>query len=364
MLPQMKYLCLLLPALLLCSLPAAADDDDFLYKKITFHQAEVPFYTFPEYTSLAALQVGYAQSAIVDPNAWHSVSKGNVAYEIDLVFTLYPRKIDAWRTNYYDLLEERLRALQAIDSSLIGPHIRWNMILQTQCESEEDAKSLFHGFVIKYKPLRTRMIDDVQTPDQLREIISGNLVTRDSTVLKVLDRHPEWENMLMVMDWTGSMYKFGAQVALWHKYNAIAGQSRVKYFVFFNDGNNKQTYQKKPGRTGGVYQSKSADLAEIVETMEYVMKKGNGGDSPENNIEALLTGIQYLSDFQDIVMIADNKSDVRDLELLDKIDRPVHIILCDLRGEPHPHYVEIARRTGGSLHTVRKDVSYERVAGE
>lgn len=87
------------------------------------------------------------------------------------------------------------------------------------------------------------------------------------------------------------------------------------------------------------------------------MKKGNGGDSPENDLEAVLTGIQYLTDFEDILLIADNKSPVRDIELLEKINRPVHVLLCDVRGTIHPDYIKIARETGGTLHTLKEDIS-------
>ena len=332
-----------------------ADDDDRLYDKIPFQQIELPFYTFAEYTPQVALRMDYAHFEFENPEEWTRIAATQVAYEIDLVFTKYPADIHAWRTNYYELLNDRLRTLFALDSTLRSPHIRWNLVLQTRCQTEEEAKRYFHGFVIKHRPRRVPVLREVQSPEQLKALIAGRATVRDSTVIKVLERHPEWDSMLVVMDWTGSMYKHGAQLVLWHKYNLIRAGERVSHFVFFNDGNHKKEWQKKVGRTGGVYRAKTHELEEIVSTMEYVMHKGNGGDPAENDLEALLTGLQYLEGFREVILIADNKSDIRDLELLDQIDRPVRIILCDVQGEVHPHYLLLARHTGGSIHTLEAD---------
>lgn len=346
---------LLVLLVMLFSLPAMADDDE-LYKKIPFQKLEVPIYQMADFTPQVVLRTEYAQAELENGETWLNKARAHYAYEIDLVFTLYPKEIQDWRTNYFELLEDRLQSLVALDSNLRNPRIRWNMILQTQPGSEEEAKEYFHGFVIKYRPRRVRMLEDVKTPAQFKAIIAGRAGFKDSTVYRVLERHPEWDSMLVVADWTGSMYKFGAQLVLWYKEAMLTDPDKVKHFVFFNDGNHKKGWQKKVGRTGGVYRARSSEVPEVVETMEYVMKKGNGGDPPENDLEAVLTGLQYLEDFQEIILIADNKSEVRDIELLSKIDRPVRIILCDIRGKIHPHYYQIARETGGSIHTFRRDL--------
>ena len=43
--------------------------------------------------------------------------------------------------------------------------------------------------------------------------------TSDSVVSAVLDRHLDWQNMIVVNDWTGSMYPYGAQVLKWQLLN-------------------------------------------------------------------------------------------------------------------------------------------------
>ena len=336
-------------------------DDRVVYGNVVFNRFEIPFYSFADLTPQVALRMEYAKFDVLNTDDWLEKTKNNVAYEIDLVFTKYPEDIKAWRTNYHQLLVDRLEALFELDPSLKSPKIRWNMYLQTQCDTEDKAKQYYHGFVIKYRPKRVRYINQIKDPRELKALISGHIATRDSTVFRILDRNPQWDNMLVVMDWTGSMYRFGAQLVLWHKLNMQAQESRVKHFVFFNDGNNKKPWQKRIGKTGGVYQSKTDEIEEIVETMEYVMKKGNGGDPEENDIEAILTGVQYLTDFQEVILIADNKSEVRDIELLEKLDKPVRIILCDYRGQIHPDYLRIAKETGGSIHTLKEDIDAVRL---
>jgi len=357
--PAMKYSIFTLICIACFAIPSFGEDDDdrFLYRNLAFRKIEVSKYVFQTYTPQVKLDMSYAEDEIENPEEWFKRKDRVMAYEVDLVFTLYPKNIEHWRTNYFDLLNGRMQALFALDSSLRSTRIKWNMILQTDPQDEESAKDYFHGFVIKYRPREVRYVNDVRTPAQLKALISGYATVKDSTVFKVMDRHPEWDSMLVVMDWTGSMYKYGAQLVLWHKLNMIANHSEVKHFVFFNDGNKKKTWQKKVGKTGGVYRARNDDMEELISTMMYVMKKGNGGDSEENDLEALLTGLQYLEDFKEVILIADNKSGVRDLELLTNVKHPVHVIVCDVAGSKiHPDYLKIAKETGGSIHTLSRDL--------
>ena len=288
---------------------------------------------------------------------WQQIANKVEVYEIDLVFTLYPKDIRKWRTDYHELLSDRLNMLFQLDTSFHSAQVKWNMILQTDCETEDQAKDFFHGFVVKFRPKKVRMLDEVKSPKHLRALVRGVASTRDSTVFKVLERNPQWDNMLVVADWTGSMYQFGAQLVQWHNLHLSTQTSRVKHLVFFNDGNKQRTVQKKIGKTGGVYYCKSTGIDEILKTMEMVMSRGDGGDRPENDIEAILTGIRYLKGFDDVVLIADNNSGVRDLSLLNSLNIPVRVILCGKKdSEVHTDYLKIAYQTGGSIHTLSHDM--------
>lgn len=175
-------------------------------------------------------------------------------------------------------------------------------------------------------------------------------------ILKVLDRHPEWRNKIVINDWTGSMYGYGAQVVEWHLMNLDS--SGISTITLFNDGDNKTTQNKKIGSTGGIYTAKTSDIPELISLFNTVMTKGGGGDSPENDIEAILEAINNQPESSEIILIADNRACVRDIELANSINRPVRIILCgyDPKQGVNAHYVYLAKVTGGGLYTIDDDV--------
>ena len=86
------------------------------------------------------------------------------------------------------------------------------------------------------------------------------------------------------------------------------------------------------------------------------MNSGYGGDSPENDMEALLKAQKKLGTGSEIILIADNYSEVRDMALISKLTAPVHIILCGYEGAINEDYLEIAYKTGGSIHTIEQDI--------
>ncbi|MEO0472854.1 MAG: hypothetical protein AAF206_24775, partial [Bacteroidota bacterium] len=198
----MKYMFAAIATLLLSLPNAFAWDDDRIAFDIPFQTKEVPFYTFADFTPQVAVRMEYARFDLTNIEEWMGLKDTHEAYEIDLVFTKYPKEISKWRTDYYQLLNDRLRTLFEHDPGLRSPNIKWNMVLQTQCITEDQAKRYFHGFVIKHRPRNRAIIRDIKSPEQLKTLISGGAVVRDSTVMRVLERNPEWNNMLVVMDWT------------------------------------------------------------------------------------------------------------------------------------------------------------------
>lgn len=101
--------------------------------------------------------------------------------------------------------------------------------------------------------------------------------------------------------------------------------------------------------------------------MHLAIERGlGGGEPPENDLEAVLKGIQQRQDIEEVVLIADSYSRVRDMELLSQIDIPIRIILCGaeeknsfyqvLKPDINEEYLTIAHRTKGSIHTLRQDI--------
>jgi hypothetical protein len=320
---------------------------------IDFTTYEIPAYQLDPLTEQVVLDLPYADSLIKNPEALLAVSDSLIPYEIDFVFTRYPKDLSRWRTDYDLLFQARLRALFGLDSSLQAPAIRWNLYLQTDCRSEFHAKRFFHGFVIKYRPASAEPIEELSSIEELNALLKGKRPSQDSTVLQVLARHPQWRDMLVVVDWTASMYQYGAQVVLWQQAMLNHPDMQASHFVFFNDGDRKKTRQKAIGRTGGIYYTQPKDLEEVLFTMEKVMLKGNGGDEEENDLEVLIKATHLLEGYGDVVLIADNRSDIRDLALLNKLDRPVHVILCGVEADNYINsdYVKLAFHSGGSIHT-------------
>lgn len=174
----------------------------------------------------------------------------------------------------------------------------------------------------------------------------------DTIIYNVMRRNP-WDNMVIICDVTGSMSPYTAQVFLWLDEAVKAG--RIKSFVFFNDGDGKNDKSKKMGKVGGLYPIKASSIDSIKDKARTAMRNGDGGDCPENNIEALLYAAARNDTNTSYIMIADNLATPRDLELLKGFTQPVHIIACSARGGINPEYLKIARYTKGSVHTLHYD---------
>jgi len=192
--------------------------------------------------------------------------------------------------------------------------------------------------------------------DMVAPILSGeNQDDKSSIVSQSFDE--SWSSILLVADWTGSMYDYAPQALRWHLDNR--SQVPIRHLVLFNDGDGKSTAQKEIGATGGIYfVNNPSDENQVLQTVAEVVDKGSGGDGPENDIEAILSAIQKYDlaepgsrhpiGFNQIVLIADGDAKVRDMELLPRVPYPVHVVAC--RGlKDMGDYLKIACETGGSL---------------
>ncbi|GAB5538433.1 MAG: hypothetical protein Salg2KO_05360 [Salibacteraceae bacterium] len=190
-------------------------------------------------------------------------------------------------------------------------------------------------------------------PESLLEIMP---LSFDSTVVKVLNRN-DWNHMSIIADLTGSMSDYTVQILFWLRIELQMDAPRVNEVVFFNDGNRKSSKLKYIGNTGGIYTSKSDDYKEIEQMAMACMRAGNGGDTPENNLEAVLSAMANCTDCEEFILIADNLATPRDLTLVSKVGRPIRVIACGKTDEINTAYMNIARQTNGSLHTFSEDLS-------
>lgn len=167
-------------------------------------------------------------------------------------------------------------------------------------------------------------------------------------------KRDEWSNKVIVTDLTGSMYPYMDQILLWHALALIPGEQNR--YIFFNDGDMQAEAEKKIGATGGIYLTENMEMDQLLATMKKTTDAGGGGDAPENDLEALLEGVRMMGEMDELILIADNYSDVRDIELLVQLKAPVRIVLAGADYGVNEDYLEIAYRTGGSIHTLSEDL--------
>jgi len=335
---------------------------------------EIPVFHDENLEKTVLLENGYAKYTFKNADSWPPNQHDNVIPKsVRVIFTKYPKDSAFWLTDYKWLLAKRLNALFDLDSNLNSTQIDYSILLQTDCNNEFETMQLFHGIEITYELSQTidtrgeDLLDsgkNVASKEQNLQVINRityfmylKKYSMDSTVFLALDRNTNWKNSLLVMDWTGSMYGPGAEAMLWHALNSE--KSSIKHVAFFNDGDKLKDRKKVIGFTGGIYYQESDPLLQVTKLMKRLAHKGNGGDSPENDLEAICTAMIQAKNEEDIILIADNGSCVRDFVLQQCLNKPLHILLCNTRNGINPQYINLAWKTDGSLHT--KDWDLENI---
>jgi len=213
-----------------------------------------------------------------------------------------------------------------------------------------DSKSIWNR-----RPERI-LVRDTICPDSVTRTFYHVDPNLDSTIFEIFNRDREqWKNVVIVQDVTGSMYPYTTEVLVWLTLNDKA--FNPDRFLFFNDGDHKPDRLKKIGKTGGLYPIESGNMDQVKEKIFRAMRNGNGGDAPENDIEAIMEAIAKFPDCTSIVLIADNNAPVKDISLLKNLNKPVRVVLCGAFWNIQTDYLDIARATGGSVHTIENDVT-------
>ncbi|CAH0995125.1 hypothetical protein EMA8858_01245 [Emticicia aquatica] len=183
--------------------------------------------------------------------------------------------------------------------------------------------------------------------------------TYELTSYDALDRNiDKWKNIVIVCDITSSMFPYTTQVFDWMNENTE--NTSIKGIVFFTDCDSlgRQTRGKIPGK---MFSVRKRDELLLWDTMfAAINNTENNKDKPENNIEALLYAQKHFPDADEFVLIADNSSQVKDMRLLSKVKKKVHVILCGETYEKNlafqSDYVQIVKKTNGSIHTLEDDI--------
>lgn len=366
------------------------------FENVLLSPSEISIYEFSENNEFkyVLLPFDFASNQMKDSSVMNQLKDAHIKY-IRYVYSDF-KIMNSFEQD--KLNKERLFSLYHFLPSLFNSNdVEWEAMVQTKAKSVEEASKLFHGFIVYYrqKPTAESMrkelaimnetidkainsgrstaknmmiietedvafiskdvmdVDVVSTPDLYSSSNSDYL--SNLVISSVFQRNKNWSNMLVNCDLTGSMGIYSSQLFIWYKLNMT--KNKVQHFVFFNDGDGQRSSDKVAGSTGGIYHSKAKDFEALRKVATKCMTNGGGGDVQENDVEALLEGFDKCKDCGDVILIADNWANMRDFEMIKKINRPVHVILCGAQFGINVQYLDLARATGGSVHTIEKDIS-------
>lgn len=350
-----------------------------------------------------AIAMPFADELILNPEQISQLKdEEQVVVKIELVYTKYRTSpaFDQKMLNYNRLVELK----KVLPNLFENPLWEFDLISQTNGNSRKECDPMFHGFIITFRPnsspntlvLETEYLNKVvaqlvkqNKQDSIPDKLTFDLKTRwddkigyvhdtiwkineeeqvpppdffydqslykDSTVINAFNRNKNWKNFIVVTDVTGSMSPYIAQVFVWLKEQTE--NNNAKFFVFFNDGDHKEARQKKPLKTEGIYGCANNGLEAVMQKAALCMKKGSGGgEGLENDVEAILFGLQEFSEADEVILIADNYESMRDYQFLEEIKKPVRIIICGAKARVNIEYLDLSRITKGSIHTTKSDV--------
>jgi hypothetical protein len=322
------------------------------------------------------LEMDFGSSQILNPTKAKKIESDRISFDqVDILYSDYPKNV-----NLNSLNQKRLESLkERLPNLFSNSSVQLRIIKQTNCINKAEAKKLPHGILLRIvKPEQINVAEDekeneiIETITVIDEdvelekseniesslIIPSGAMGKDSTVIKIFERNSDLlkDSVVIITDLTYSMAPFTWQILNWQK--QIRQSKKVLAHIFFNDGDKTPDREKKLGQTGGIYATETTNLDSVSKLMTEVQQKGNGGDIPENDLEALLFAIKNYPNAKEYVLIADSKSSIRDFELLSKIDKPIRIFLArtdQSYGSINWQYLDLAYLTNGSLFTAHFD---------
>ena len=193
-----------------------------------------------------------------------------------------------------------------------------------------------------------------------RQMLTGDFGP-DSTSYNTLTRNlRQWPDAVVVCDLTSSMYPYSTQLFTWFRQNAR--NPAIKGIVFFTDCDSLGQQTKPGGPAGRMFVTRHRDVAAVLPVMiEAARNTVHNTDDAENDVAALLTAERLFPEAKHLILLADNRSSVKDMAGLGGVKKPVHVVLCGPTDVPNlafqPDYETIARQTNGSLHTIDDDLN-------
>ncbi len=379
-------------------------------QELFFNNRNLPIIEVAEYkkdNSLESFEIpmDFGNFAILNEGSIQLLMKNDII-QIDLIYTDEPKGADLSILNS-NRMSTLLKTFPSLNNNA---YIQLKIFKQINFLDADAAKKMYHGFVVYFRKKQSEasMIKEIEYIENLfiepskvvdlgsEEVITLNsnplnsnqlekkTILKDSTIIEeekvseiyqmisgasvpavyipnlpikgledVFNRN-KWLNMSVCVDVTGSMSPYTAQLLVWLK--LTSNIEKTEQFVFFNDGDRKLDNQKKIGSTNGVYFSENTTFEDVEKCVLNTMRKGNGGDCPENNIEALILAEKKCENCE-CILIADNWAPIKDKILTQELKTPVHVILCGVYNKINIDYLNLALVTGGSIHTMEEDLT-------
>ena len=275
------------------------------------------------------LPCSFGQEKFVDSVKFETVDKKDLS-EIWLIYSGFSvnEKFNQDQLNNKRIAELK-KKLPYLNSA---SKIKWTDMKIAGLNNLDTAKEQFHGFVFVYD------------------------YKAEQTLGPVLDRHKNWDSIIVVVDVTTSMLPSLMEVNKWLDLNYKNKQ--IDRFVYFNDGDGIPDYMKRLNSTGGIHTDTSSNYSTYVKGIKKYMVMGLGNmDKAENVLEALIYAQKFAIPGSEIVLLSDNNSSPRDTALIDSLKLPVKVIACGVDDcDLNTSLINIAYRTGGSIHTGVSDV--------
>lgn len=309
------------------------------------------------YLETFVINMTYGNANILDRIDKNKLKKAHII-QIDMVYSDFPRN-----HNNTELNKQRILNLLELRSDLVlDDNITWTLNRQMACNTEAEARELFHGLVIYYfyESERFSQLSEAakyrtlpkNDSIQITEIDLKRFVN-DPVIIKTLERN-QWKEPTFVVDVTCSMFPYMEQIVFW--FLLKMNQKEKLNISFFNDGDGKDNSEKVIGSTGGIYHISTADYKEFRNEIFKATAYGCNEDRPENDVEALISSQERFPESKSLILIADNISGMRDFSLIPQVKKPIHVILCGVKDRLNIQYLKLARDTGGSVHTLNEDL--------
>ena len=168
-----------------------------------------------------------------------------------------------------------------------------------------------------------------------------------------------WKQKRIVANIDCSMYQYIDELMVWNYSDEVEQQNNT-YWLFNGFQNNSKKSDSGNDRRG-IFYVPNNDIEGFCNTVDKIVNFSCSGNRLENVVEALILGAKDKSPDEELLFIADNYSDVSDLYKLKELEVPVRVLLTASEYGVNEHYIEIAYRTGGSVHTTFEDISSEKL---